>query len=288
MSDLIERQAIIDWLKYKWNRSADSLFYGIQKLSPAQPDNQINLCNSCNYSYPDCPSKNDDVIFGNGIGNDNICACNKYKPHAQPEPTRIISEMRAIPSDDDHVSLSETVMATYYDEENEEWSQKSVTVRDVLDSVCDEYTVLPSAQLDLSEYSDKLWRSAYERGKRDALEEGKNKQFEKLTVRNSNGKPYYSIIYLEFDENGVGHNFEGYSSYDLDTISDYLKMYFNIGQPKQENGKWIGIGDIPETCSFCGEDWSKYIIGDKWYTGEMPNFCPNCGAKMEKEGKAND
>ena len=170
MSDLIERQTIIDWLKYKWNCNADSLFYGIQKLPPAQPDNQINLCDSCDYSYPDCPSKNDDVIFGNGIGNDNICACNKYKPHAQPEPTRIISEMRAIPSDDDHVSLSETVMATYYDEENEEWSQKSVTVRDVLDSVCDEYTVLPSAQLDLSEYSDKLWRNAYERGKRDVLE----------------------------------------------------------------------------------------------------------------------
>lgn len=30
---------------------------------------------------------------------------------------------------------------------------------------------LPSSQPDLSEYSDKLWRNAYERGKRDALEE---------------------------------------------------------------------------------------------------------------------
>ena len=181
-----------------------------------------------------------------------------------------------------------TFRLTFAEEQNREghvaWSADAV-YSDVMEGALLE---LSSAQLDLSEYSDKLWRSAYERGKRDALEEWKNKQFEKLTVRNSNGKPYYSIIYLEFDENGVGHNFEGYSSYDLDTISDYLKMYFNIGQPKQENGKWIGIGDIPETCSFCGEDWSKYIIGDKWYTGEMPNFCPNCGAKMEKEGKAND
>ena len=67
-------------------------------------------------------------------------------PSAQPEPTRIIPETRAIPSDDDRVSLSEKVTATYYDEEHEEWSQKTVTVRDVLDSVCDEYTVLPSAQ----------------------------------------------------------------------------------------------------------------------------------------------
>ena len=57
-------------------------------LTDVQPDNQINLCDSCDYSYPDCPSGSDDVIFGNGIGNDNICACNKYKPSAQPEIVR--------------------------------------------------------------------------------------------------------------------------------------------------------------------------------------------------------
>ena len=57
-------------------------------LTDAQPDNQINLCDSCDYSYPDCPSESDDVIFGNGIGNDNICACNKYKPSAQQEIVR--------------------------------------------------------------------------------------------------------------------------------------------------------------------------------------------------------
>lgn len=53
-----------------------------------------------------------------------------------------------------------------------------------------------------------------------------DREFIKLTVRNSNGRPYYSIIYLEFDDNGVGHDFEGYSSYSLDVISDYLKKYF--------------------------------------------------------------
>ena len=57
----------------------------IQELPSVQLDNQINLCDSCDYSYPDCPSKNDDVIFGNDIGNDNICACNKYKPFIQLE-----------------------------------------------------------------------------------------------------------------------------------------------------------------------------------------------------------
>lgn len=53
-----------------------------------------------------------------------------------------------------------------------------------------------------------------------------DREFMKLTVRNSNGRPYYSIIYLEFDDNGIGNDFEGYSSYSLDVISDYLKKYF--------------------------------------------------------------
>lgn len=47
-------------------------------------NNQVNLCDSCTYTYPECPSEKDDVIFGNGIGNDNICACNKYQPTVQP------------------------------------------------------------------------------------------------------------------------------------------------------------------------------------------------------------
>lgn len=67
------------WIRYK-------LFENVLREQPTvQPDNQINLCDSCDYLYPDCPAKNDDVSFGNGIGNDNICACNKYLPSAQPE-----------------------------------------------------------------------------------------------------------------------------------------------------------------------------------------------------------
>ena len=53
-----------------------------------------------------------------------------------------------------------------------------------------------------------------------------DREFMKLRVRNSNGRPYYSIIYLEVDDNGVGHDFEGFSSYSLDVISEYLKKYF--------------------------------------------------------------
>ena len=106
MNDLISRQALCEYALNQKDRSVTP--NDIMRFPSAQPDNQTNLCNSCDYSFPDCPSKNGDVIFGNGIGNDNICACNKYKPSAQP---------------------------------------------------------------DLSAYSDKLWRAAYERGKREAQPE---------------------------------------------------------------------------------------------------------------------
>lgn len=44
------------------------------------------------------------------------------------------------------VDLDERVTAQFYDEECEEWTMQTCTIADVLDSVCDEYTVLPSAQ----------------------------------------------------------------------------------------------------------------------------------------------
>lgn len=45
-------------------------------------NNKIHLCNSCQKTYLECDSKAEDIIFGNGIGNDNICACACYLPAA--------------------------------------------------------------------------------------------------------------------------------------------------------------------------------------------------------------
>lgn len=47
----------------------------------------------------------------------------------------------------EYVDLSECVTATFYSDEYEEWTQKTVTIADVLNAVCDDYTVLPPAQL---------------------------------------------------------------------------------------------------------------------------------------------
>lgn len=55
-----------------------------------------------------------------------------------------------------YVDLSEKVTATYYDEQYEEWDHHTVTIEDVLNEVCDDYTVLPSAQPETSRIENAL------------------------------------------------------------------------------------------------------------------------------------
>lgn len=51
-----------------------------RKVSRMELDNQVNLCDSCRYVFPECPAEAKDMIYGNGTGNDNICACKNYYP----------------------------------------------------------------------------------------------------------------------------------------------------------------------------------------------------------------
>ena len=98
--DTISRQAALDViLPYcpdddgTCSKSGDdlrNLLDDIENLPPAQPEriqnNAVHLCDSCKYTYMTCPSHGNDAVFGDGKGNDNICACNKYRPiSAQPE-----------------------------------------------------------------------------------------------------------------------------------------------------------------------------------------------------------
>lgn len=48
------------------------------------------------------------------------------------------------------------------------------------------------------------------------------------------------------------------------------------------HGQWIVCGDgeyVPFMCSACGKTTS-------WYHAQTANYCPNCGAKMNKEVNA--
>ena len=103
------------------------------------------------------------------------------------------------------------------------------------------------------------------------------REFIKLTVRDSNGRPYYSIIYLVVDENGVGHDVEGYSSYDLDTISYYLTKYFGIGHSNRKTGRWMFTKYYTWECSECGESPTKGT-GYTQSSDELYAFCPHCGS----------
>jgi len=53
---------------------------GEQEVHHPVIDNQVNLCDSCRFVFPECPAEAKDMIYGNGTGNDNICACKNYCP----------------------------------------------------------------------------------------------------------------------------------------------------------------------------------------------------------------
>lgn len=90
--DTIYRQDAIDAIASYERDSTAPINYRkiIEELPSAQPEriqnNAVHLCDSCQYTYVTCPSHGNDAVFGDGKGNDNICACNKYRPiSAQPE-----------------------------------------------------------------------------------------------------------------------------------------------------------------------------------------------------------
>lgn len=44
-----------------------------------------------------------------------------------------------------------------------------------------------------------------------------------------------------------------------------------------------GWWNADETCPFCGEKSTEGLDAEKWNYW-FPDFCPNCGAKMDLEG----
>ena len=70
-----------------------------------------------------------------------------------------------------YITAERVIHAQIYDDRYEEWSEVEMTVEEFLDAYTDEGCPTVVTQPDLSEYSDKLWRAAYERGKKDAQPE---------------------------------------------------------------------------------------------------------------------
>ena len=62
---------------------------------------------------------------------------------------------------------------------------------------------------------------------------------------------------------------------DFDAVATILAL--PSVTPKQRTGRWNNGDPI---CPVCGEDKFKDLYADIWADWQ-PNFCPNCGAKME-------
>ena len=75
-------------------------------------------------------------------------------------------------------------------------------------------------------------------------------------------------------------------------LANYImdKNRFPSESPEQKRGKWIGMdSQCGIGCSFCGtpvDDFCNSIDYINLYY--EPNFCPNCGAMMIKDGEEHD
>lgn len=61
-------------------------------------------------------------------------------------------------------------------------------------------------------------------------------------------------------------------------VEEIIEKLKAEGYTTVKRGKWCGY-----LCSECNE-YADYFISGDFYFDEKPNFCPNCGAKMIKDG----
>jgi len=56
-------------------------------------DSKVNLCETCVHQFPECKSTDEDVEYGNDIGNDNICECKIYIDKRTNEGQKYLVEL---------------------------------------------------------------------------------------------------------------------------------------------------------------------------------------------------
>ena len=74
---------------------------------------------------------------------------------------------------------------------------------------------------------------------------------------------------------------------DLTKNTEYIEAYTTVYRALKkldEEGYWTGYDG--QYCFVCGLPWNYYMTmngDDIGYFDPMPNFCPNCGAKMRSD-----
>ena len=61
-------------------QGGDGMKFIINEIDGTVVGNKVNLCESCNHEYPVCMAGSADVLFGDGVGDDNVCCCSYYAP----------------------------------------------------------------------------------------------------------------------------------------------------------------------------------------------------------------
>lgn len=62
--------------------------------------------------------------------------------------------------------------------------------------------------------------------------------------------------------------------YERELLEMLIEVFKNAESVK--HGRWDGY-----LCPVCNVDADYFISGGDFYFDEKPNFCPNCGARME-------
>lgn len=62
-------------------------------------------------------------------------------------------------------------------------------------------------------------------------------------------------------------------------LAEWLTDYKRLLKQEPKTGHWTNGNPI---CPYCGEDKFKDLDADIWADWQ-PNYCPNCGAKMQED-----
>ena len=105
-------------------------------------------------------------------------------------------------------------------------------------------------------------------------------------LSNANGE----TIYRQDAINLLKKWSDGYAYIDTETesaIKDF--QHFPSAQPERKHGRWemlqMPISPPVYKCSVCGSHALQSMTGclmNRHYEANLTNYCPNCGARMEK------
>lgn len=195
------------------------------------------------------------------------------------------------------VDLDERVTAQFYDQECEEWTIQTVTIEDVLDSVCDEYTVLPSVQPaaddDLvSREAVKKWLERWD-GYID-MDIIRRMQYRVIDIPPTQSEPCKDTVSRQKLLSDLKELVAAWKKYPamaeqikgVETSIGYVRAIPPAQQERKgKNGKWIKLDMhahlADHKCTACGQEcYVPTCMGEPMYT-----YCPNCGARMEGESE---